>query len=492
MNDREATTARELPRLSRFLSSLAVIGILGAGWLAVHQLETGQTETLPGDSDVAEASEQVLALTLAKVEAVKVVAEPIERRKLQHLHTVPGRIRYDESKHVAIQAPIAGILVESLVMPGQRVEAGQLLAVIQSAEIGEARADVLAREAELTLIERQSNWQHQITSNLSRLFSELESGKSIDEVHREYAEKPLGQYRDQLLSAWSKKLLADQLAGSARPLAAQGSIATRTLQERETERQVAEAALRTVRDMAGFESRQQRDQLLNELADAQRRVTIARNHLETLLGYAEQQIPTDNAKALSRLELRAPFSGTIESRSFAVAERLARQDSLFVLADTSTLYVAASIRENDWPAVQLQPGQRLSVSAPAVPERAFEATVHYVGRQVDVESNAVPLVATIDNRDALLRPGMFVRVSVPMGQPREAIAVPARAVMQHENEEFVFVAMNDRTFRRVDIVTGMATDEWVEVLSGLQPGERVVDAGAFLLKSELLLEGEEE
>jgi cobalt-zinc-cadmium efflux system membrane fusion protein len=230
--------------------------------------------------------------------------------------------------------------------------------------------------------------------------------------------------------------------------------------------------------------------MLNELADAKRRVKIARHHLETLLGYPEKQISNDTSVSLSRLELRAPFAGTIESLTFAPSERVLASDSMFVLADTSSLYVSANIRENDWPAVLLQAGQQLTVSAPAVANRCFQATVHYIGRQVDVASNSVPLVATIDNQDGLLRPGMFVRVSVPIGEPHETVAVRPQSVMQHENEQFVFVAMNDRTFRRVGVVTGIATDDWVEVLSGLEPGQRVVDAGAFLLKSELLLEGE--
>ena len=165
---------------------------------------------------------------------------------------------------------------------------------------------------------------------------------------------------------------------------------------------------------------------------------------------------------------------------------------MFVLADTTTMCVAAAIRENDWPAMSLRPGQQVTVSAPAIAGTTFQAIVQYVGREVDVESNSVPIVAKIDNHNGMLRPGMFVRVSLPIGEPHDAVAVRPQAVMQHQDEQFVFVAMNDRTFQRVGVVTGLATDQWVEVLSGLHTGQRVVDNGAFLLKSELLLEGEEE
>ena len=64
--------------------------------------------------------------------------------------------------------------------------------------------------------------------------------------------------------------------------------------------------------------------------------------------------------------------------------------------------------------------------------------------------------------------------------------------MQHENEKFVFVSLGDETFRRVDVQTGVHNEEWVEITEGLNEGEAVVAGGAFLLKSELLLAGEEE
>jgi cobalt-zinc-cadmium efflux system membrane fusion protein len=62
--------------------------------------------------------------------------------------------------------------------------------------------------------------------------------------------------------------------------------------------------------------------------------------------------------------------------------------------------------------------------------------------------------------------------------------------MRHENSSFVFVADSAGSFHRVDVSIGIETPEWVEVSSGLKEGQKVVDQGAFALKSELLLERE--
>jgi cobalt-zinc-cadmium efflux system membrane fusion protein len=73
---------------------------------------------------------------------------------------------------------------------------------------------------------------------------------------------------------------------------------------------------------------------------------------------------------------------------------------------------------------------------------------------------------------------------------REALAVPVSAVMRHEGKSFVFVPDGPEQFRRVDVTTGIESGDDIEVISGLAVGQQVVSHGAFVLKSELLLEKE--
>ena len=91
-----------------------------------------------------------------------------------------------------------------------------------------------------------------------------------------------------------------------------------------------------------------------------------------------------------------------------------------------------------------------------------------------------------------MRPGLFVRVSVPVGVRTDVLTVPTQAVLQHDGKSFVFVAQNENQFRRVDVQTGDYGEERIEIVTGLKAGEQVVTSGAFILKSELLLEGEDE
>jgi cobalt-zinc-cadmium efflux system membrane fusion protein len=153
--------------------------------------------------------------------------------------------------------------------------------------------------------------------------------------------------------------------------------------------------------------------------------------------------------------------------------------------------VEADIRESEWGALQLEQGHIISVSAPTLGAMPISAEILYVGREVSVETNAVPIVATIANPRGVLRPGQFVQVRLPIAEPRTVVAVPESAVIEHEGQRFLFVAETPTRFRRVNIQTGDSSGEWVEVKEGLSDGSQVVTKGAFELKSELLLDRSE-
>ena len=107
-------------------------------------------------------------------------------------------------------------------------------------------------------------------------------------------------------------------------------------------------------------------------------------------------------------------------------------------------------------------------------------------------SSAVHSLTTSENmQSSLLREGGDLAGSAGAAQPLNAISpVPATAIVQNEDEKFVFVAASIDTFHRVDVTTGLETPYWVEIKEGLTEGQEVVDSGTFALKSELLLEHE--
>lgn len=428
-----------------------------------------------------------VSLSERKLAALSIRSEPAAPRALQPIHRVPGRVQYNETRHVAIRAAANGILVQIRVEPGDQVRAGQVLAIVSSPEIGTARADVHHSGEKLKLARKKREWESEISKNVASLIDGLKSRVPMNDLEKRFHAQTLGAYRDELMTAYSRFLLAEVLAKSADSLGAQ-VVSAKIVQERLAERRSAEAALSAACEQAGFDAKQRTREAEIEEGRALRAWNIAKEHLSALLTYEDPVSESvTSGDVLSHVEIRAPFAGTIEERHFARAERVRTSDTLLVLADTSSLWISAEIRDRDWPAVSLRQGQEVAVEAPALPRRRLKARVRYIGRQVVSETNSVPLMADISNADGLLRPGLFVWVSLPVGAERTVLCVPASAIVQHDDVKFVFVREGKNAFRRADVTLGMQTDDWAEIRGGISEGALVVVEGAMALKSELLV-----
>ena len=86
---------------------------------------------------------------------------------------------------------------------------------------------------------------------------------------------------------------------------------------------------------------------------------------------------------------------------------------------------------------------------------------------------------------------MIVRVLIPDGPVRECLTLPQSAVTSNDGRTFVFVETGEREYHLRDVTTGLSIDPWVEILTGIQPGDRIVKTGTSILKAEMLLEPEE-
>ncbi|MCA9071036.1 MAG: efflux RND transporter periplasmic adaptor subunit, partial [Planctomycetaceae bacterium] len=433
-----------------------------------------------------------IELTPAKLEQSPIHSSVVGQQSLRDSRVIPGHLEYQQAKHIALRAPTDGTLQKVLIQPGDPIQAGTPVAVFDSPEIGKARSEVLHREALLEVATRRRNWEEEIVTNTQALIEGLANSPDMSDLENTFKRRTLGQARETLMATYSDYQLAKQMLEGTESLSSSGTISSKTLLERTAKRRATEAAFHAATEQVLFDSQNRFAEAELEWKKAQRELEIAQQRVNTLLGYTEPPRSNDSKEPISRVELCSPIAGTVEKLHFASNERVSQSEPLIVIADTNTLWVSAEVRENDWAALQIGIGDDIQVQSPALPEKSMKARVVYVGREVSEQTHALPLVAEVPNPDGQLRPGLFVRVRVPIGQPKEVLAVPPSAIMQHEGKAFVFVDQGTGKFQRVDVKTGMETPEWTEIRSGLSGGERVVDRGAFVLKSELLLEGEDE
>jgi cobalt-zinc-cadmium efflux system membrane fusion protein len=479
---------------ARLGSALLFLAVLVIGGWTVYYFWKTPTAAVPAAeaSEAAPLEAGVVTLPSEKVEAAGIHSVKIEKRALRMTRMVPGRIQYDDTRHIAVKAATAGALIDVKVKPGDGVSPGQILAVLSSPEVGTARAEVLQRAEELKLLQTELEWASNRQSGLQTLVKAIRERQTIDEIRTSLKETLVGKSRETMLAAYSRYQLAESLLKSGASAGDTGAISGRQVAERKNEFQTAEAALQAVSEQETFDIKQDVARAKNAVDQAQNKLKISQQLLSTLLGYDEKEVASQTESFnLSLVEVRAPFAGTIEQKMYSNSERVQLGDTLFILADTTRMWVAADLREGEWSAMGLHQGDALVVTTPAISGREFDASVYYIGREVAAQTNSVPLVASISNTDGLLRPGLFVRVRLPLSDTREVVAVPSSAICEHESRSFVFVDAGDRKYRQKFVARGIEDQGLVEITSGLSGGEQIVDQGAFALKSELLLEREE-
>src|SRR4029453_11377852 len=130
-------------------------------------------------------------------------------RSIRELRTVPGTIAYNQARHLELTAPVDCVVSQVQAEPGMNVQEGALLVVLSSSAVGLARDDVLGHEAELALAKKEHAWVEEIAANTQELVMVLKQRPKLSEVEQNLEGKKLGDYREKILAAYSKLIVAE-------------------------------------------------------------------------------------------------------------------------------------------------------------------------------------------------------------------------------------------------------------------------------------------
>jgi Cu(I)/Ag(I) efflux system membrane fusion protein len=180
------------------------------------------------------------------------------------------------------------------------------------------------------------------------------------------------------------------------------------------------------------------------------------------------------------VELRAPASGVIVARNATPGQRFMREDELYRIADLSSVWVVAALFPEEGNSIPRGAVAHVKVGNSA---RPLNAKVSDSVPEFDSVSQTVKLRLDVANPGLALKPDMFVDVEISVPMPA-GLTVPQEAVMDLGNKKSVFVASEDGSFAARAVETGWRSGGRVQVISGVQAGEKVVVAGQFLIDSE--------
>ncbi|MCI0491257.1 MAG: efflux RND transporter periplasmic adaptor subunit [Blastocatellia bacterium] len=178
--------------------------------------------------------------------------------------------------------------------------------------------------------------------------------------------------------------------------------------------------------------------------------------------------------------VRAPISGTIVKVSKAMGEQVASGEAILEIVNLDTVWVEAPIFERDLSFLSREAKPIFTTSS--YPGVEFGGIILDIGAVIDEQSRAATVIFEVPNRDHTLRIGMQANVRLDAGEGAEVLIIPKEAVLDNEGKKIVYVLLSGEEFQRREVTVGDEYGSKVAVLSGLQPGERVVTQGAYQLK----------
>ena len=187
--------------------------------------------------------------------------------------------------------------------------------------------------------------------------------------------------------------------------------------------------------------------------------------------------------ASRRVPIVAPISGIVSELGVREGSMVQSGSPAFTLTDLSSVWIMLEVPEAQ--AAVLRPGLIAVTRAQNLPGRIFEGKVDYVYPDLNAQTRTVKARVALANTGLVLRPGMFVDVSL-VAAARKALTVPTEAVIQTGTRSVV-VVMDGTRFRAATVKTGDEREGKTEILSGLKEAERVVVSGQFLIDSEASL-----
>ena len=482
-------------RLLPVLLAAFAAAAAGVSWLALRPRNAAapasHADTTPdGAAATAAAPPTAAAITLPRGSwrAAAIDIQPAAVGVLDQATTLTGKITLNEDRVAHIYPLVEGRVAEVDVGLGDAVKKGQQMAIIQSREVGQAMLQLAQDRLQLGFARRKDTWTQSVATNTQAMIQLLRANTPVEEVETQMRNRPLGEYRDKLMTAYIAHATARKNLDRLTPLQDQGIVAARQIFEAEAAWTTARATLQSLLEQIEQDARQAAVMSAQAVQELQTRVAVDETALE-ILGFDRGAIATidpQQGEALAHCPIHAPFDGTVISKDVALLEHVGPTNQILGVADLTTVWLTADVYEEHLRLLQRAANQSVTFRSAAWPDRVFAARIFYTGDIVDSATRTIALRAVADNADRLLKPGMFVTVELPAPAQATVLQVPLTAIQEHEGRAFVFLHMGDDAFQRRDVKLGRRNAQGVEILAGLAAGDRVVVNGGFALKSRML------
>ena len=443
------------PELSA-ASPWAIAGIIGAlavGLLTgIFLMTNPPAEAAANKPADANANPNVFKLDPTHQENIKVDAATVQTFRGEKITS--GRIAFNDDTSTPIFFPFTGRITKLFTEPGKSVKLGDPMIEIDSPDVVQPQSD---------LISAISGLKNSQTALRLALKNEEIAKREIGSTERNLELSKINEQRQ-------KELYGDKAA------------ALLTWETAEQATKAAEQSLETAKK--DFEQSQ------NDVATARANnestemiLNAARNRLHGVFGKTDEEIAAIEKTHLIDRTMRivAPIGGKIIQRKCYVGEFITQSitDPLFTIADLSAVWMLADVYEVDISKIKV--GSPVEVSVMAYPDETFKAKIGYIGPSVDPSTHRVAVRCVVENAGERMKSDMFASFRISTDDGIQGTAVPLKAVQRDGDKKIVWVKRNEAEIERHEVSTGIEQDGQVQILSGVQPGDKVVSEGGILL-----------
>jgi multidrug efflux pump subunit AcrA (membrane-fusion protein) len=492
----------------RTRQTLAVMAALGMGGLTV----IGAGEGNDGEHSAAcDSAAPRVTVTREQVDRLGIkTAVAVEGTIDREVH-VPGEVvvNADRSSHVVPRA--AGVVREVVKTMGDHVNAGDVLAWIESAELAKAKLDFYAKEAEVSCCEIELPRSEAIFENVSKLIALLKRGADPGEkTVRELDGLEMGPYRGKLLVAGAEYSAAMKVHERELRLREKGVSSEQELLVAETNLKQARAGFQGALDTARYETLITFTEAINirqvavfEAVAAERELRL-KGADDTMVEALRKLVPKGPSlvpcacpdpdcaavkipavretlggdERFAWYALRAPFAGTIIEKHIALGESIDASSEVFTVADLSSVWVDLAVSQS---AISLV-GEGAAVTIRLPSGGMLESQIDFVSPTVQASTRTALARAVVDNEEGRVRPGSFIEAVIRTPSEKTSVIIPKASVQLVHDHPTVFV-WSDGAFEVREIETGAEDGNRVAVTRGLAAGEKVAAANAFHLKA---------
>ncbi|MEO1209744.1 MAG: efflux RND transporter periplasmic adaptor subunit [Cyanobacteria bacterium J06638_20] len=420
--DSEPIQSTGLKRYGRALLGLSVFAVLSSGILLITQhIRPANSMTGMEGHDMSNMSHDEMMQVDGAFNPVPVTVEVVQPSSFEAGVSYTGSIMpYQEA---VVYPRVAGQLTNYSVYPGDRVEAGEVL------------AELLADERSTELAEATAEADVMVTS---LQVSEVEIDEQKQEIARLRAEL---DYLNLQKSRFAK-------------LTAEGATSQQEYDAVATEAAAKEAAL------------EQANAKLTRL-DAQ----VTRE--QARVGQAEAKVNTA-AVMQGYTTLQSPISGIVQTRMVDPGVVVQPGMGVLKIGDYSRVRLQANVAQKD--AGYIQVGTPIRAQVPGATDAPLTGSVTSIFPQTNNDTRTVVVEAVIDNPQGRLLSGQYLEMTLLTDSQNNALSVPQSAVVEYNSEPSVWVMAGTAAERRT-VETGMVNGDRITITSGLNPGDQVITSG---------------